>query len=156
MASHSSILAWRTPWTGESGGLESIGSQRAGCDWSDLARMHEGFNIWILRGRKHSVHDTCSERKSSQSFRTMILFISKDTTSQGSLLLLELRSSVETFTVLVIEVSSKTFSLLLRIDYLSYMYIPTPISSIHQHILRYPLLPLYTHTHTDLHTQLWT
>ena len=27
MASHSSILAWRIPWTVESGGLQSIGSQ---------------------------------------------------------------------------------------------------------------------------------
>ena len=28
MAAHSSILAWRIPWTEESGGLQSIGSQR--------------------------------------------------------------------------------------------------------------------------------
>ena len=28
MATHSSILAWRIPWTEESGGLQSIGSQR--------------------------------------------------------------------------------------------------------------------------------
>ena len=29
MASHSSILAWKIPWTEESGGLQSMGSQRA-------------------------------------------------------------------------------------------------------------------------------
>ena len=29
MATHSSILAWRIPWTEESGGLLSTGSQRA-------------------------------------------------------------------------------------------------------------------------------
>ena len=40
MASHSSILAWRIPWTEEPGGLWSIGSQRVRHDWSDLARMH--------------------------------------------------------------------------------------------------------------------
>ena len=28
LATHSSILAWRTPWTEEPGGLWSIGSQR--------------------------------------------------------------------------------------------------------------------------------
>ena len=28
MATHSSILAWEIPWTEESGGLQSIGSQR--------------------------------------------------------------------------------------------------------------------------------
>ena len=32
MATHSSILAWRTPWTEELGGLQSMGSQRVGRD----------------------------------------------------------------------------------------------------------------------------
>ena len=32
MATHSSILAWRIPWTEESGGLQSMGSQRVGHD----------------------------------------------------------------------------------------------------------------------------
>ena len=30
MATHSSILAWRIPWTEEPGGLQSTGSQRVG------------------------------------------------------------------------------------------------------------------------------
>ena len=30
MATHSSILAWKTPWTEEPGGLQSRGSQRVG------------------------------------------------------------------------------------------------------------------------------
>ena len=30
MATHSSILAWRIPWTEELGGLRSVGSQRVG------------------------------------------------------------------------------------------------------------------------------
>ena len=38
MATHSSVLAWRTPWTGEPGRLQSMGLQRVGHDWSDLAR----------------------------------------------------------------------------------------------------------------------
>ena len=33
MATHSSILAWRIPWTEEPGGLQSMGSQRVGHDW---------------------------------------------------------------------------------------------------------------------------
>ena len=37
MATHSSILAWRIPWTEEPGGLQSMGLQRFGHDWSDLA-----------------------------------------------------------------------------------------------------------------------
>ena len=32
MAAHSSILAWRIPWTGESGGLQSRGLQKVGHD----------------------------------------------------------------------------------------------------------------------------
>ena len=37
MATHSSVLAWRIPGTGEPGGLPSVGSHRIGHDWSDLA-----------------------------------------------------------------------------------------------------------------------
>ena len=37
MASHSSVLAWRIPWTGEPDMLQSAGSQRVGRDRSDLA-----------------------------------------------------------------------------------------------------------------------
>ena len=33
MATHSSILAWRIPWTEEPGGLQSTGSQRVGRDY---------------------------------------------------------------------------------------------------------------------------
>ena len=36
-ATHSSVLAWRIPGTGEPGGLPSMGSRRVGHDWSDLA-----------------------------------------------------------------------------------------------------------------------
>ena len=37
MATHSSVLAWRIPGTGEPDGLPSIESHRVGHDWSDLA-----------------------------------------------------------------------------------------------------------------------
>ena len=40
---HSSILAWRFPWTKELGRLESIGLQRVRYGPSDLACMHEWF-----------------------------------------------------------------------------------------------------------------
>ena len=40
MATHSSILAWRIPWTGEPGRLQPMGSQRVGHDWSNLAHTH--------------------------------------------------------------------------------------------------------------------
>ena len=37
MATHSSVLAWRIPGTGEPGGLPSMGSHRVGHDSSDAA-----------------------------------------------------------------------------------------------------------------------
>ena len=37
MATHSSVLVWRIPGTGEPGGLPSVGSRRVRHDWSDLA-----------------------------------------------------------------------------------------------------------------------
>ena len=40
MTAHSSILAWRIPWTEEPGGLQSMGSQGVGHEWSNLAHTH--------------------------------------------------------------------------------------------------------------------
>ena len=37
MATHSIVLAWRIPGTGEPGGLPSLGSHRVGHDCSNLA-----------------------------------------------------------------------------------------------------------------------
>ena len=34
MVAHTSVLAWRIPWTEEPGGLQSMGSQRGGHDWA--------------------------------------------------------------------------------------------------------------------------
>ena len=39
MATHSSVLAWRIPGTGEPGGLPSMGLHRVGHDWNDLAAV---------------------------------------------------------------------------------------------------------------------
>ena len=43
MAPHSSTLAWKIPWMEEPGGLQSMGSRRAGHDWAtSLSRIGEG------------------------------------------------------------------------------------------------------------------
>ena len=39
MATHSSILAWRIPWTEKPGGLQSLGSQRFGHDSETLEQI---------------------------------------------------------------------------------------------------------------------
>ena len=45
MTTHSSILAWKIPWTEEPGGLPSLRSHRVGHDWSDLARLIQ-VEVW--------------------------------------------------------------------------------------------------------------
>ena len=53
MAAHSSILAWRIPWTEEPGGLHSMGSQRVRHNWNDLACIHIDWNLetWIFNSK---------------------------------------------------------------------------------------------------------
>ena len=41
MATHSSILAWETPWTEESGGLQSMGSRKS---WTTTERLNSSRN----------------------------------------------------------------------------------------------------------------
>ena len=40
MATHSSTLAWKIPWTEEPGGLWSIALQTVRCEWSELTPTH--------------------------------------------------------------------------------------------------------------------
>ena len=52
MATHSSTLAWRIPWTEEPGRLQSMGSQRVGHDWATSLSL---FTIKTSRIMFHSV-----------------------------------------------------------------------------------------------------
>ena len=52
MATHSSILAWRIPGTGELGGLPSMGSHRVGHNWSDLAAAAAAAAAELLNPKK--------------------------------------------------------------------------------------------------------
>ena len=55
MATHSSVLAWRISWTGDPGGLQSIGLQRVRHKCSDLACAHTlGFAACGLDDGHHS------------------------------------------------------------------------------------------------------
>ena len=49
IATHSSVLAWRIPGTGEPGGLPSLGSHRVGHDWSDLAAAAAAFTCFMCQ-----------------------------------------------------------------------------------------------------------
>ena len=50
MTTHSSILAWKIPWTEEPGGLQSMGSQRVACSWahSSVCVGGGGWFTWQL------------------------------------------------------------------------------------------------------------
>ena len=54
MATHSSVLAWRIPGTGEPGGLPSMGSHRVGHDWSDLAAAASCFSMLLVSAVEES------------------------------------------------------------------------------------------------------
>ena len=47
MATHSSVLAWRIPGTGEPDGLLSMGLHRVGHNWSDLAAAAAAAAVFI-------------------------------------------------------------------------------------------------------------
>ena len=49
MANHSSILAWRIPWTKKPGGLQSMGSQTFGYNWAtnSFICVHVGIYIYV-------------------------------------------------------------------------------------------------------------
>ena len=53
MATHSSTLAWKIPWTEEPGRLQSVGSQRVRHDWaislSFFLSRHRGKALWELQ-----------------------------------------------------------------------------------------------------------
>ena len=50
MATHSRVLAWRIPGTGEPGGLLSMGSHRVGHDWRDSSRSKAPNNSFSITG----------------------------------------------------------------------------------------------------------
>ena len=48
MAIHSSILAWKIPWTEEPDRLQSMGSQRVGHDWVTSLHLYNEYNFYMI------------------------------------------------------------------------------------------------------------
>ena len=84
MATHSSSLIWKIPWTEEPGGLQSKGSQRVGHDWAgrqgthtnnvkeDLnAQMTTRGSISMLASAPFKVESTSPAPNGSGSFRRL-------------------------------------------------------------------------------------
>ena len=55
MATHSSVLAWRIPGTGEPGGLLSMGSHKVGHNWSDLVAAAATPCLHCFRYQRHLI-----------------------------------------------------------------------------------------------------
>ena len=58
MAIHSSVLAWRIPWTGEPGGLPSMGSHRVRHNWSDFSSVQFSRSVVSDSSRPHESQHT--------------------------------------------------------------------------------------------------
>ena len=52
MATHSSILAWRIPWTEEPGGLQFTGLQRVGHDWATNIFITFLYFYFVFPGKR--------------------------------------------------------------------------------------------------------
>ena len=70
MATHSSILAWRIPWTKEPVRVQSMGSQRVGHDWVTITH-----SLWVWLGKQKKknlnvevISDTIGTRKLENNF----------------------------------------------------------------------------------------
>ena len=68
MATHSSILAWRIPWTKESGELQFMGWQRVGDNWANNTHTHTHTHTHAhTRKKKKLSRVPWAERRSNQS-----------------------------------------------------------------------------------------
>ena len=59
MATHTSVLAWRIPWTEEPGGIQSMGPQRVG---------HDEQQTWAALGRGENASPAAMGGRCSQIF----------------------------------------------------------------------------------------
>ena len=82
MATHSGVLAWRIPGTGEPGGLPSMGLHRVGHNWSDLAAA-----VVISEEREEEKEGKESRKSALKASKNIgILFFLKWVVRNGSLL----------------------------------------------------------------------
>ena len=84
MATHSSILAWRIPWTEEPGGLLTMGLQRVRHDWHDLAAAAA---VNYLKKEKHKkIH---AQPSKCTALISGIVRINKNSCFQAGLVILQ-------------------------------------------------------------------
>ena len=96
MARHSSILAWRIPWTEEPGGLQSIGSQRVGHNWSNLPCTHAYSQLFMVHNVLLRLSPSEDDKYGKLAFRLNLqhFFLPSKSLSYLSLFLLFLPSPI--------------------------------------------------------------
>ena len=57
MATHSSILCWKIPWTEEPGGLQSMRSQRVGQDWATNTNTQQCVHVKKKKKTNITIHE---------------------------------------------------------------------------------------------------
>ena len=89
MATHSSTLAWRIPWTEEPGGLQSMGSQKVRHDWATFTPKKkktkgtpQSFKTLLCWAQRQNASYLFSKHKSS-SLRSEIHFRRKENEECG-------------------------------------------------------------------------
>ena len=86
LATHSSILAWRIPWTEEPGGLHSMGLQELDTTWRLNHHVGISFlNLWIFFALGLAMETTNTDLKKKNSFIHFFLAISCPRCSVGDL-----------------------------------------------------------------------
>ena len=86
MATHSSVLAWRIPGTGEPGGLPSMGSHRVGHDRSDLAAAAGGnqindYNMWNFYGFIFKIKSYPNSGRNYENYEMLKVFWNREACS---------------------------------------------------------------------------
>ena len=77
MATHSSILAWRIPWTEEPGKLQSTGSQRVAQEWATSLSLSMAFTSfwWSVLGNCKLILIIIYKKKSNVKITSIVNYI---------------------------------------------------------------------------------
>ena len=75
MATYSSILAWRIPWTEEPGGLQSMGLHRVGhdCVTNPWVQEKQGGKLGVSVGEERSIQNPPGDRQRVLKARCLLL-----------------------------------------------------------------------------------
>ena len=76
MATHSSILTWRNPWTEEPGGLQSMELQRVRHNWATNTHIHTPGSASLQRLHFQQRQDSCQQLQQPTFSDLMLSFFS--------------------------------------------------------------------------------